>query len=345
MKLAIHERKGSFSDRWIEFCQDRRIPYLAVDIFSDALFDTLRAEDVTALLAHPRMGDRRSTLAAHAIIQSVAISGLCEVFPSPADFWHFDNKIAQKYLFDALNIPTPRTHVFLRREKALEWAEQAEFPWVFKLKAGAGSVNVSLVRNKREATRKINRMFGRGYSPHAGANQDIVNKFAKHNRNRDWKAVFERIPNTFKNQLRKVRELQNERGYAYFQEFIPDNDHDTRVTIIGDRAFAFRRMTRPDDFRASGSGSIDHAAEKIESAYIKLAFDAANRLGANCVAFDFLRDRQSRQPLIVEMSYAFSANAVFQCSGHWRSDLTWQEGQMWPQDAILDDVLQKVRIT
>ena len=37
---------------------------------------------------------------------------------------------------------------------------------------------------------------------------------------------------------------QIDKNYIYFQEFIPGNEFDTRVTVIGDRAFAFRRMNR-----------------------------------------------------------------------------------------------------
>lgn len=43
-----------------------------------------------------------------------------------------------------------------------------------------------------------------------------------------------------------------ERGYAYFQDFIPNNDSDTRVVVIGGKfAAAEKRMVRKDDFRAS----------------------------------------------------------------------------------------------
>ena len=54
-----------------------------------------------------------------------------------------------------------------------------------------------------------------------------------------------------------------DRGYAYFQDFIPDNDSDIRVIIIGDKAFGIKRMTRNNDFRASGSGLISYEIEDI----------------------------------------------------------------------------------
>lgn len=31
MKIAIHDRKGSFSDRWIKYCQINKVPYKVVD--------------------------------------------------------------------------------------------------------------------------------------------------------------------------------------------------------------------------------------------------------------------------------------------------------------------------
>jgi glutathione synthase/RimK-type ligase-like ATP-grasp enzyme len=135
------------------------------------------------------------------------------------------------------------------------------------------------------------------------------------------------------------RSIHWERGYAYFQEFIPANDHDTRVTVIGDRAFAFRRMVRPGDFRASGSGSIDYDPGAIDQECIRTAFEAARKIGTTCIAFDFVRRPSDGVQLIIEMSFAFKSEAVFACPGHWDARGEWRKGQMWPEDAILDDML------
>jgi hypothetical protein len=43
---------------------------------------------------------------------------------------------------------------------------------------------------------------------------------------------------------------QLERGYAYFQEWMPDKPFDTRVVAIGERAWAYRRFPVPGDFHA-----------------------------------------------------------------------------------------------
>ena len=62
----------------------------------------------------------------------------------------------------------------------------------------------------------------------------------------------------------------------------------TKNLIIGDRAFCFTRNTRPNDFRASGSGSIDYNIERINERCIKIAFDTVEKLTTKSLAFFFI---------------------------------------------------------
>src|SRR5690606_8162018 len=128
--------------------------------------------------------------------------------------------------------------------------------------------------------------------------------------------------------------------YVYVQEYVPDNDHDTRVTVIGRRAFAFRRRVRPGDFRASGSGIIDYDPNLIDPRCVSLAFDIARRLGSSCLALDFIKRDVDSVPLLLEISFAFASPAVANCPGYWRPDLSWISQSIQPEDAILDDVLE-----
>src|SRR5207244_2232205 len=111
-----------------------------------------------------------------------------------------------------------------------------------------------------------------------------------------------------------------------------------RITIIGDRAFGFIRGNRPNDFRASGSGKIIYEPEKIDRRCIEIAFHAADQIGTQSLAFDFLFGPQ-QEPKIVEISYCFMPEAVHSCSGHWDYKGRWHEGHLWPEVAILEDVL------
>jgi hypothetical protein len=33
---------------------------------------------------------------------------------------------------------------------------------------------------------------------------------------------------------------------------------------------------------------------------------------------------------------------VHSCAGHWDTNLNWHEGSMWPQDAILIDLIDEI---
>jgi len=119
-----------------------------------------------------------------------------------------------------------------------------------------------------------------------------------------------------------------EKGYVYFQEFIADNDHDIRVVVIRDKAFAIKRMVRSGDFRASGSGNILYDRGLFDEDTIKLSFSSAGKLKSQCVAFDFVHDNV--KPLLVEISYGFSPSGYDLCPGYWDKDLNWHEGKFNP---------------
>lgn len=57
------------------------------------------------------------------------------------------------------------------------------------------------------------------------------------------------------------------------------------------------------------------------------------------MSFDFIFEGGKAEPLLVEMSYAFLAKAVADCPGYWTAELQWIAKSMWPQDAILEDIL------
>jgi hypothetical protein len=50
MKIAIHERKGSFSDRWIEYCKKHEICHRIVNCYDSDIIDQLK--DCDGLMWH-----------------------------------------------------------------------------------------------------------------------------------------------------------------------------------------------------------------------------------------------------------------------------------------------------
>ena len=128
-----------------------------------------------------------------------------------------------------------------------------------------------------------------------------------------------------------------EKGYVYFQDFIPDNEYDIRVIVIGEKAFAIKRMVRKNDFRASGSGDIIYNKKDIDEQCIKSSFLLNKKLKSQSIAIDFVF--KSGRALIVEISYGFSMHGYDKCPGYWTEDIKWHEGTFNPQVWMIENIL------
>jgi glutathione synthase/RimK-type ligase-like ATP-grasp enzyme len=283
--IAIHDRPGSYSDRWIRYCKDNGITYKLVNCLRSNIMQEI--SDCNVLLWHWSHTDAAAKLFAYKIIRAIETTGKL-VYPSSETCWHYDDKVAQKYLLEAIGAPLVPTYVFYNLDDALEWIEGATFPKVFKLKSGAGSQNVRLVRTKEEAVRLATKSFRRGFNTFTGYFSDTSTKLKKTKKKNNYFEKLLRMPYTISN-LRTLKHLHGKQiGYVYFQDYLPNNMYDTRINIIGKRAFGSVRYIRDNDFRASGSGSHVADSSLIDIESIKISFYIANYIRAQSLAFDFI---------------------------------------------------------
>jgi len=253
-------------------------------------------------------------------------------FPNIITCWHYDDKIKQYYLLREHNFPITQSWAFYDKDAALRWTKKAKFPVVFKLKAGAGSINIVLIKSARGARRIIKRMFGKGILPTYSGFGDVQNWFLR---------SYFNLRHSVGQKLRGGQRSpfwQVHKDYVFFQKFLMNNDYDTRITVIGDRAFAFRRLNRVSDFRSSGSGRIDYDMDKIDLKFVSKALEISQALGFQSMAYDSLYD-ENRDISFCEISYTYVASAVYHCPGYWDKELRWHEGHYWPQYFQLVDIL------
>lgn len=322
MKIGIHNRLGSFSEKWICYCKKNNIDYKVVNAFDDDIIEQL--SDCEAFMWHHHYDEHKDFIYAKQLLSALQQSGK-KVFPDFYTGWFFDDKLGQKYLLEACGAPLVPSHVFFSKEEALNWAKHTEYPVVFKLRGGAGSFNVRLVGSFGKAKKLIERAFGRGFS---------------HSRLKDsWCYNYEKVKQhrkSFRNLINlMIRELlirckvdyhnPKEYGYIYFQEFMPGNEYDQRIVVIdGKYALGEKRYVRKNDFRASGSGNFDYKG--IDINVVKVAFDVAKKLKLQSVAFDIVYDK-FRNPKIVEMCYGFGTHGIEKAPGYWTDDLEWHKGE------------------
>lgn len=321
MKIAIQHKKGGFSERWIEYCQKNNIEYKLVSVYASDIIEQVRGCD--AFMWHHSHGDYRDVLFAKQLVFSLESMGI-KCFPNFHTTWHFDDKVGQKYLLEAVGAPLVPSYVFYTKKEALNWITQTTFPKVFKLRGGAGAANVMLAHTKQEARKLVKKAFGKGF-----AQFDRMGYLKE--RYRKWKEGKDSFVGVLKGfgRLFIITEFAKmhprEKGYAYFQDFIPNNHFDIRICVVGGRAFALKRLTRKEDFRASGSGSIIYDKSQIDERCVKMAFEVNAKLKMQSVAFDFVFDEQNN-PLIVEISYGYAVKAYDLCEGYWTSDMQWHPG-------------------
>jgi glutathione synthase/RimK-type ligase-like ATP-grasp enzyme len=334
--LAIHSSKGSFSERWIPYCDEKNIAYKLVNCYANDIVQQLK--DCDALLWHHHQGNPRDIVFAKPLLFALEQAGM-KVFPDFNTNWHFDDKLGQKYLFEKAGIEAAEAFVFYTKKDALDWIEKTSFPKVFKLRGGAGSSNVKLARDKAAAISLVNKAFGSGFSQYQ-AMDNLKERLRKYRKGKTTaKDVLKGVVRLAKPPA-YAKVSGKEIGYIYFQEFIPGNDHDIRVVVIGDKAYAIKRMVRENDFRASGGGDILYAKELFDDALIKLSFDINDKIKTQCLALDFVFD--NGKPLVVEISFGFSMAGYDPCPGYWTKDLQWHEGKFNPYGWMVEDVLKSL---
>lgn len=337
MKIAIHDYKGSFSDRWAEYCKKNKIDYKLVNCYRNDIIQQL--SDCDGLMWHFNHKGAKDSKLSKQLLFSVQASGK-KVFPDYNTVWHFDDKLGQKYLFEAIDAPLAPAYAFYSKKDALEWSEITSYPKVFKLRNGAGSDNVKLVYNKKQAKKLINKAFKKGFKQYDGWS-NLKERYRK------FRLGKTTLFNLVKGIARLVyttdydRVTGREKGYIYFQEFIPNNDSDIRIIVVGDKAFAIKRMVRENDFRASGSGTVLYEKEHFKDETVELSFQMAEKLNTQCAAFDFVY--ANGKTWVLEISYGFLKEVYDPCTGYWDRKLNWHEGQFDPYGWMVEDLIDSIK--
>lgn len=332
--IAIHNSSSGFHPRWIDYCRNNKIPFKKVDCYANDIVEQLK--DCQALLWHFSQNTGSDIIIAKQILFALEHSRL-KVFPNFKTGWHFDDKVAQKYLLERLEVPMVKSYAFYDRNKAIAWANSTDYPKVFKLRGGAGSANVKLAKNKSQALKLIKKAFGSGFRQYDKW-QNLKDRIKK------FKSGKTSLFDVIKGVLRLFKEPEfskitgPEIGYAYFQEFIPNQNSDTRVIIVNGKAFAIKRMVRKGDFRASGSGELYHDPKLIDKSCVELAFEVNQKIQAQSIAFDFIFS-ENKKPLIVEISYGFLDYGYDACPGYWDNELNWHEGSFDPYGWMIAEII------
>lgn len=331
MKIAIAERKNSYSDYWIAYCKENNISYKAVNPYDSDIIEQVKDCDV--FMWHHHHANYKDILFAKQLLFSLEERGLI-VFPNFRTGWHFDDKLGQKYLFECLDILAAKAWVFYDKQSANEWLKSTKFPKVFKLRGGAGSSNVILAKDSKQAKKLINKAFGDGFSPFNTRNYIKDRWLAYKTRKIGLFSAMKSFARFFI-KPNYIKQRHNEKGYIYFQEFIPNSGFDIRATVVEDKAIIFTRGVRKNDFRASASGFVTWNNENIDPSIVIAAFKVSRALNCQTISIDFVIDRYSNEAIVVEVSYAYGFPRIAGATipntpnGYWNSKIEYIQSPLF----------------
>lgn len=336
MKIAIHKSKTGFHPRWIAYCEEQQIAYKLVDCYSNDLIEQLK--DCNALMWHHSQQNPKDLVIAKQILFALEHTGF-KVFPDFNTAWHFDDKVAQKYLLEAIGAPLIPTYIFYNKNDAIEWINKTDFPKVLKLRGGAGSSNVFLLESKQEAEKVIDKAFTKGL-PNYSTYQSLRDRWYKYKTGQ--KGIIEPIKGLLRYFAKPAysKVLGREFHYVYFQDFIPNLQFDYRTKVVAEKVWGYKRFVRKNDFRASGSGSSDYEYGKnvVPVNILKYSLELANKLKMKSVAFDFV-PFSNDSFLLIEISGLFGQDNL-EFIGYFDKELNWHEGKFNPQGWMVDSIIK-----
>jgi glutathione synthase/RimK-type ligase-like ATP-grasp enzyme len=170
-------------------------------------------------------------------------------FPSPDHVDLYEDKFREAYLAEIYDLPFIKTYTSHDESDALRLIETLRYPVVSKVNPSSGSMGVELVRTEKDARRIVKQAFSRlGRA-------------------------------TYTNHFRQ-------KNYIYFQDFIPNDGHDIRAIVIGNRVFGYYRKVLGGDFRASGMNLVEMRG--LPDAAMRLALRVNEFIKSPMLAVDML---------------------------------------------------------
>lgn len=338
MRIAIHFDRyvhgQNWAPAWARACEERGISYEKVDAYSLDFYR--RMEEFDILLWHFSQYERTDMIFARRILAAAKERGL-RVFPDCQDSSHFDDKVAQHYLLSSFERLYPRTDVLYRMDDVEAWLDQdPSLPVVAKLRCGAGSQNVTLLKSKQAVRDYAIRMLkGRGLRASPSLFFKAVSNIQSSKSKQDFLARAKRIPD-FIDTLRKARSLERERGYVLLQKMVPNDGFDIKLVVVnGKRSFIVRRA-RGNDFRASGGGDLFYDRSLVSDETLRITAHISREIGSMCMGYDVVVDNRTMRPYVIEMSFGFAHSAVYQAGGYWGRTGEWVSKPLDVPGEIID---------
>ncbi|MBD2781299.1 ATP-grasp domain-containing protein [Xenorhabdus szentirmaii] len=204
-----------------------------------------------------------------------------------------ENKYYQEFYKKRCNIETPNAILITT---SLSKPEVKNFPVVSKSYSGFGSNGVSLIKNKEELVKKIEKyMF-------SFISYNIV--------------PYELIKRLIKIKIKYKNKYPKKIGRVVLQDLIPDLKYDWKLLVFNNNIFALKRYTRDNDFRASGSGKFDYDC-RPSNELLLFAYNTRKKLDVPFVSLDIVECGLNKFSVIEFQAVHFGLTTALNCNKYY----------------------------
>jgi len=184
--------------------------------------------------------------------------------PTLKELLLYDEKVEQSKTYTTW---LPETWFFDDFYSARKQIDLMDYPFISKSNEGAASSNIRFILNKNEAELELKTIFSeQGLARYDSQNAGLV-----------------------------------QQGYVLWQEFLPNNENDWRIILIGKKfAWVLKRYNRLDVPFASGSGNIEMITKlspEIEN-LLNFTLNFVNEFNYNFTGVDIVRDKKGEYKLL-----------------------------------------------
>jgi hypothetical protein len=213
----------------------------------------------------------------------------------------YENKRMQAYWMDVHHIQHPETHIFYRKEDAIDFLNSnTDWPLVSKPNLGGGGEGINMVKSRHRGVRLINKVFTRFKFYNPGLK-----------RWRKWR--FLKLP---------VMD-DKQHNYLIFQQFIPSK-WEWRIIKVGDTYFGHQKLARRG--LHSGSGRVGHVDPP--KALFELVRDISLKSGVRAINVDIL-EQTDGQYFVNEIQTFWGGRKHYQMKINERSCRYIDRGDHW----------------
>jgi hypothetical protein len=215
-QFGIIEDVTQYHMYYIAACREMKLSYKVLSILDNEWISNFRDSRCDAFLVWPT---NCSTVYKQLFDYRLRIleseMGMA-IYRSWQECWLTEHKPRLRDWMNAHGIPHPPTWVFYDRRAAINFAKYSPLPIVVKTATGASASGIRVVRSRFELLHVVWNAFGKGLCPRGYAPRD------------------------------------RQRGFIFFQEFLPEVD-EWRMVRIGDSFFGYRKEPGPTGLHSASS--------------------------------------------------------------------------------------------